>query len=112
MLGEVVGKVFAAFAPVDDELSLADAVLDPEVAHVHCFGALVLDCIVGNAYGAAVVDLEWRWWLRMAKSNEDLSEDDCVFGIVEGTAEFGFSCGGDNDIELFGDCEDGAVFGW
>ena len=47
-LGEVVGEVFHAVVPEDEELSLVDAGVEPDVAPVNCFGALILDRIVGD----------------------------------------------------------------
>ena len=49
MLGEEVGEVVAAFAPMDDVLVLGDAVLDPVKAHVHGFGAALLDGVINDA---------------------------------------------------------------
>ena len=46
MLGEVVGEVAPAFAPMDDVLVFGDAVLDPIKTHVHGFGAALLDCVI------------------------------------------------------------------
>ena len=43
MLGEVVSKVVAAFAPMDDVLVLGDAVFDPIKTHVHGFGSALLN---------------------------------------------------------------------
>ena len=43
--------------PMDSELALLDSVVDPEEAHVHCFGALDLDCVVGNAFCSRVICL-------------------------------------------------------
>ena len=43
MFGMVVGKVGFTWAPVDKEVALASAVLDPIEAHVHCFGSFLAD---------------------------------------------------------------------
>jgi hypothetical protein len=37
LLGEIIGIIIRSFSPVDDELSLGDAVTDPVEAHVHGF---------------------------------------------------------------------------
>ena len=49
MLGEVVSEVVASFTPMDDILALGDAVLDPVKAHVHGFGAALLDGVINDA---------------------------------------------------------------
>ena len=46
MLGEVVSKVVAAFAPMDDILVLGDAVFNPIKMHVHGFGAALLTVLL------------------------------------------------------------------
>jgi hypothetical protein len=44
MLGEVVGEVVAASAPVNVEVvTLLDSVLDPVEAHVDGFGSVLFD---------------------------------------------------------------------
>ena len=43
MFSMVVGKVSFSWAPVDKEVTLASAVLDPIKAHVHCFGSFLAD---------------------------------------------------------------------
>jgi len=58
MLGEVVGKVVAAFAPMDDVLVLGDAVLDPIKTHVHGFGAALLDCVIDDCQSVLAWALE------------------------------------------------------
>ena len=67
MLGEVVGEVAGAGGPLDDELALADSVLDPVEAHVVGFGALDAGALVGESVGGRVVSDDWGWsWLFMA----------------------------------------------
>ena len=67
VLCKIVGKVGGSFIPVDAEVVLLDAVLDPEVAHVHRFGALGLERTIGNAVSSAVVGFDWGRTLRKAK---------------------------------------------
>jgi hypothetical protein len=55
MLGPVITPISCAAPPMDDELSLADAVADPIKTHFHSFGAFLLDRIVSDAHGRAVV---------------------------------------------------------
>ena len=69
MLGEVVGHVVDTASPMNDKLALFDSILDPIKAHIHGFGATLLDSIVHDASGAGVVRLNERWWLFMAHIN-------------------------------------------
>jgi hypothetical protein len=57
VLRVVVSFVFATGSPVDEELALADAILDPVETHVHSFGAFLLDRFGGKADGGCVVGL-------------------------------------------------------
>ena len=52
---DVVSVVKVSWAPVDDELFLADAVRDPVEAHVGGFGGFVLDVVVGKANFGVIV---------------------------------------------------------
>ena len=51
----VIPVVSAAWGPVDMEVALADTVANPIEAHVDGFGAALFDCVVGYAFGGAVV---------------------------------------------------------
>ena len=78
MLGEVVGEVVAAFAPMDDVLVLGDAVLDPIKMHVHGFGGALLDCVIDNAQFARIVSLSWRGSLKLCDT-----ERRCIFCVMK-----------------------------
>ena len=67
MLCEVVGSICDAAAPVNDELALRNAVTNPVEAHIHRFGSLLLDGVVGNAGGSAIVGDDGGGRLGMAK---------------------------------------------
>jgi hypothetical protein len=66
VLGEIIGKVFWAGSPVDDELSLLYTVFDPVETHVDGFGATLANAIIGDAGGARVIGLNGGGWLRVA----------------------------------------------
>jgi hypothetical protein len=70
MLGEVVSSVRAAFSPIDEKLSLSDAVSYPIKTHVHGFGPFLFDAVVGNAGGSAVVSLDRSGRLWMSEFDE------------------------------------------
>ena len=55
---DIVSIVTVFWAPVDEELVLANPVLDPVEAHVDGFGGLVLDAVVGEANGSGVFNLD------------------------------------------------------
>ena len=86
VFGEVVSLVEAAFFPVDVELTLADAVADPIKPHVDGLGALLFDGVIGDAGGGAVVSLDRRRWLGMAKFFEACAQWAGFLGVVEDAA--------------------------
>ena len=90
VLCKIVGKVGGSFIPVDTEVVLLDAVLDPEVAHVHRFGALGLERTICNAVGSAVVRLDWGRALRKAEFAKGSANRFRFTTVVEDAAEFAF----------------------
>ena len=81
MLGIIIGFVCLTGLPINHEFSLADLVSDPEEAHVHGFGALLFDGIVGNASGCGIVSYNWSGILGMAKFFESDAFGDGVLAI-------------------------------
>ena len=51
MLGEVIGAIGSTRLPVNMEMALFHAVLDPIKTHVHGFGFYLLARFVGNGIG-------------------------------------------------------------
>ena len=67
VFAEVIGAVALFLVPNDTEVALFAAVADPEVTHVHGFGAFLFDGVVTDALGGVVVSDEVSWWLGMAE---------------------------------------------
>ena len=65
MFGEVVSKVSCRRSPIDVELALLDAILEPVEAHVDCLGAFLLDGVGEDASACCIVGLKWccRLWV-------------------------------------------------
>ena len=65
MLGVIVSQVSDAGLPVDEELTLACAVVYPIKAHVNRFQSFRFDGVVGKAVGGRVVylDCSGRLWV-------------------------------------------------
>ena len=88
VLGIVVCKVSGAGFPVDDKLTIFDAIFEPIKAHVNCFGALLFDCVIQNATGHTVVSCDdggglWpaHFMKGCAKRNSGLSIDESRAGL-------------------------------
>jgi hypothetical protein len=109
VLGIVIGTVGTAALPVDVELALADAVPYPIIPHIHCFGAALLDAVISNATGSAVVRDHQDRRLGVAKLFQGDSFGDSFFSIVEEPPELGFSVTGYSLAEDLGGDADGAV---
>ena len=86
----IIGHVVFAWAPMDAELALLDAVLDPIEAHVEGFGALLVDSIVGDAVSCEVVGDDGSRGLWVAHILEALANDNSGFAIVVETTELSF----------------------
>ena len=87
MLCEVISFVGAAGLPINFELFLCDAVLDPIKSHVHGFGSFLLQFHVGEADSSCVIDFNRRGRLWMAHFFKGVAKGDGGFGVVkEGTA--------------------------
>ena len=65
ILSVIVAQVSDAVLPVDEELTLACAVVYPIKAHVNRFRSFLFDGFIGKAVGGRVVYLEWsgRLWV-------------------------------------------------
>jgi hypothetical protein len=65
VLGKIVNPVAFAFVPGVFELCLGGSILEPEIAHIYCFGSALLNLTVGNSDSCAVVasHVGWRLWV-------------------------------------------------
>jgi hypothetical protein len=112
VFGVVVGKVFVAFAPVDKEVALADAVSNPIEPHVHGLGAALFDGVVADACCTCVVGLDGSCWLGVSHVLEDGSEHCGFLAIVKEGGEFNFGGGGEDREEDGGENVNGAIVWW
>ena len=94
MFGEIVSEVVAAAAPVNIEVALLDAVLDPVEAHVDCLGATLLHGLVGDSGCTRVVSLHRSGALWVTHVDECGTKGGSIFAVEEKGAEFGFSGAG------------------
>jgi hypothetical protein len=59
----IVAQVFLTRLIIKFELFLCLAIQQPEVLHLHCTGTLAFDCVIDDANGSGVVDVNGCWWL-------------------------------------------------
>jgi len=83
VLRAVVGKIANARPPLDDELAILDAILEPIGTHVNCFGPFLFDSSIEDAAGNTVVSCDDSGRLGPSHFMEGLSEGDSGLGIDE-----------------------------
>ena len=109
MFGERISEVSTAGTVVDQELLLPDAITNPVEAHVHCFGTLLLDCVVGEAFSCGVVHLHGCGRLGMIELGERDAKRDGLPAIDVGSSNFSLGGGADDNVEDFADGVNGTV---
>ena len=60
VLGAVVGKIGVPGGPVEVELALGFAAVDPPELHVHGLDVLGNDGVIDDSDGSGVIGLDWR----------------------------------------------------
>ena len=111
MFGEIIREVVCAFTPVDEKMSLFDAIANPIKTHIHCFRTSLFDSFIADAGGAGIVGLNRSCWLWMPHVFECGAEHGGFFAIEEESTEFGFGGGGKDGGHDGGMDVDGAVGG-
>ena len=96
MLRVVVGEVATARLPLDDELAVLDAILEPVETHVDGLGALLFDSVVEDASGDAVVSCDDSGRLGPTHLVESGPKGNGALGIEEGRASFSFGGRGED----------------
>jgi hypothetical protein len=59
MLSEMISHIGVTWCPTNVELVLLHSVFDPVESHIHCLGALLLECVIGNAILCGVASFEF-----------------------------------------------------
>ena len=103
MFREIICIIIASPPPINQEVTLLDAIADPVKAHVNGFGPPLLDGGIGDACGTCVVSLDGRCHLWVAHFFQGRAEHGCIFCVVKECTKFGFCRRGDDHLE------DGAV---
>jgi len=97
VLRVVVGKIANARLPLDDEVAVLDAILEPIEMHVNGFGAFLFDSSIEDAAGNTVVSCDDSGRLGPSHFMESLPEWDSGLCIDECRAGLGFG-GGRDDV--------------
>jgi hypothetical protein len=112
MFGEVICEFVSTASPVNEELTLFDAIFDPVKTHVRCFGSALFHCVVGNSGRASIIGLDWCSGLWMPHVMQNGAKHGGFVAIVEKGAELGLGGGRKNDGHDGGVNVDSAVDGW
>ncbi len=79
----IVAQVFLTGLITQFEIFLCFAIQQPEVLHLHCTGTLAFDCVIEDANGRGVVNVNGCLLLWMAKFKEGKLQDLGFLSIEE-----------------------------
>ena len=82
MFAKIIGVILVAWAPMDKELALGDAVTDPAEAHVNCLGSSLFCHVQGKTHSYFVISLDWCCWLGVSHFGEGCSDGTGLSCIV------------------------------
>jgi hypothetical protein len=88
MLSEIISYIGVTRRPTYIELVLFNSVFDPGEYHVHCFGALFLDCVMNDAICCGVVSFEFCGVLFVAHFRKWCACDSAFFSIHKNGTKF------------------------
>lgn len=111
MLGVVIRQVEDTFVPVNEEVAVVRAVLDPKVPHSHCLGSAQPNGAIGDASSSGVIGLNGGRTLREPEFVKSNANRFSFATIVEQSAEFGLSRRGNNLLEFMRDDKNRTVQG-
>ena len=109
MLGVRVCKVEGSRSPVNEELALPGAILQPVKTHVNGLGPFLLDGSIGKTHGSCVVNLNGRGGLWVSHLSKSGAEGNSFLGIDVGGPDFSFSCRAHDVAHDLGDAVDGSI---
>ena len=83
VFGEIVSQVDATTTPINEKLTLTNAIANPIKTHVDGFGAALFDGVVGEVTGGAVICLNGCGGLRMPKFFKSNPHGTSFFGVLK-----------------------------
>jgi hypothetical protein len=83
--GVVVGKILATGAPADGVITEGDTIGKPVIPHVHGFGALEANCLVGDTGSGCIVGKKGGRELGISKTCEGSSGGESGLGVKKET---------------------------
>jgi hypothetical protein len=91
VLSEIITHIGVTRCPTYIELVLFNSVFYPAESRVHCFGALLLDCVIDDAICGGVVSFELCGILCVAHFRKCCACDSSFFSIHKNGTTFGLS---------------------
>ena len=79
--GELIGKVFSSFLPLQVELVMFDAAEHPVETHVKIFGVLLAHVAGEDSMGGRDVGHYWGGRLRVAHFDEGRADGDSLLAV-------------------------------
>jgi hypothetical protein len=99
MLCEIISHIGVTWRPTNIELALFHSVFDPVESNIHCFGSLLLDCIIDNAIFCGVVSFELCGVLVVTNFRQCCACHGAFFCIDKNCTKFGLRYKGDHMFE-------------
>ena len=90
VLGKIICQVSCSLFPVDYEVSLTDAVMNPIKYHSGGLGVSLFHVSIDSSMCAAVVNLERNGWLGMDHLGKNVTDNGLLFGIKKCSIKFSF----------------------
>ena len=106
---KIVSQISFSWDPIDLELALGTVVLEPVEAHVDGFGSVLLDGVVEDTIGSAVVGLDRGRGLFVSQFSDGDAVGDCRTGIEVACPDFSFCSGGEDILRDGGDGTEGGI---
>ena len=91
---------------------MSDAVPNPVVLHVHCFHALLFDCVIGDASSYVVVSDDDGRGMQVPHLSKGGSNGAGFFAVYVSSSDFCFCSRGDNDVNDLADDMDRSIWWW
>ena len=111
MLGEVVTKIVAARAPVNEEMATPGAILNPIKAHVHDFVYFLFNGVIVKNCGSGVFYTERGRRLGVSELGKGVANGNGLLAVKKSGSNFGFGGGGHDIGNNPGKGEYGAIDG-
>ena len=83
--------MFSDLFPRKKKLALANPIAYPAIMHIHSFGMFLVDGVISNTAGSAIISDNGSRRLRMTEFGQDVANSISLLAIVKKGCQFGLS---------------------